>query len=91
MSIQATGHVVEQRHARVLREALGKVYKMAPLELQRYIHSQLTVYAMSIRPYCNCPEKWHDRDHGEYICVDCGKKTKAEPESREVADASGQN
>jgi hypothetical protein len=65
---------IEQKHARILREALGKVYKSAPLEAQKYIHNQLKHYADSVRPYCNCPERWQDPKKKDFICVDCGKR-----------------
>jgi hypothetical protein len=73
---EQAGPVVQQNHARILRETLGRVHKLGPPEVQKYIFNQLAAYAKAIGPYCTCPEKWLNPDTDELICVDCGKRFK---------------
>jgi len=65
--------MVRQVDARILREALSKVYKLGcPSTIQKYIVTQLQVYAKAVAPYCECSDLGRNQE-GKFRCLDCGK------------------
>lgn len=68
--------MVQQKHARILREALAKLAnpRQSPPAICQYINQQLARYAESVKPYCECNERVFIAAENKEACLDCGQR-----------------
>jgi len=63
---------VEQKHAKILREALCHIANRTHGQVRAYCDQKLTEFAKAVSNYCSHPEK--SRLYNSYACLDCGKR-----------------
>jgi len=69
--------MVRQADARILREALAKIWKTGHPAIRVMCNQALTMYAQSVRNYCGHPETVMVETEGKMACLDCGVRSPA--------------
>ena len=66
--------VVRQADARILREALAKIWKTGHPAIRVMCDQALRAFAASVRPICGHPETVMVETEGKHACLDCGTR-----------------
>lgn len=64
----------EQKHTRILREALARLAKLGHPAINAVVKEGLQSFAREIKSYCKCVEQAWIPGEGMYGCLDCGKR-----------------
>lgn len=74
---------VDQKSARVLREALSKLTKMGNPFVTTVALEALRKYAALVAPHCECVDTVFLTQESKHACLDCGKRH-ARPDQPEL-------
>ena len=66
--------MIQQKHARILREALAKLHPHLPPHYQEITLKALDDYAEQLRPYCEHPEESYVPAQQKVVCLDCCRR-----------------
>lgn len=66
--------MVQQKHARILREGLARLAKLGHPAINEVVNTALLGYAKAVAPYCKCTDRAWVQKEGKQACLDCGRR-----------------